>query len=285
MASNIRTRPNRERAGATGISRRGFVGLVSASLVGQWIAEMPRMVWAEQKVVPMIPGFLRGSEALVNSEESLQALNHGGEPLYESIREAIPQELPLEIVSSADLGGEPFPSDSARIWVHGLLPPEHARLDQNVAFIDFEVVTEPEPGVGPYTHLAWTFERYPVINLSGPTSFTVPVGADSRTEFRISYRREDTFDVDDMVSHDLGLKRGTRPGVASPTISIPPFKQEYARSTELRAQDRFRKPRLRAGTYLFSLSTTANRALPVPANYDWLVPEYLLFLAVSVQPQ
>jgi hypothetical protein len=260
---------------APGMTRRGFVGMVSATLAAQWFTEIPRSAWAESGKMFLTPGYLRGSEVIAGSPDLLMDLNWHNEAFFERVRQVIPEELPLEIVSSADLGGPELAEGSARLWVHGMLPPDDVHFDREVDAIDLEIVTVPEPGVGPYRFLAWTYERDPVVNVSGATSCIVPIGADSTFELRLRVHRVGSGAEPSARKRDGDPTSAYRDGMTE---------VEHEFSAQLSASDQYRRPKLRAGTYVFPLSMAASESMPLPANRDWLVPRDLLFLMFSVEP-
>ena len=256
----------------SGLDRRRFVGMVGASLAAQWLLDPPSLGWSATAAPPeglsLVPGYLRASHLAVTDESVLRDLSDPLLPPYDTLRRVIPEVLPLEFISSTEIGRVPigFEEGCARIRVHGVLPPREFRLAENVEALHLEAEISPEQAMTPFRHYVWGYDKGPVVNISGPTRFDVPVGKGVALRLLTSFE---------------WAGRGAVPGGSEDGKGRAPV---HRCSTILTLNDRYGQPRLRPGVYCLPLSDEALKAFPLVANRDWLVPDELPYLLMSVQP-
>lgn len=260
-----------------GFDRRRFVSLVTAGVAGGWLADNCSVAWAATVATPsgssLVPGYLRFSDEVVGDDEFLCSLSDFRTPLYNRLRPLLPVGRPVEFVSSVHLGGVPhgFASGRARIWVHGLLPPDSVAFSAGLDAIHLHAeVDHPKIETSP-RHYVWGFCQTPVANLSGATSFEVPVDDDTTVRLVMSFEAAPaaSFGRARNVGTDFGGREG---GVRSVDFA-----------TEFTLMDRYGEPRLRPGIYCLPLNDEAQKAFPLVANRDFLVPDNLPYLLFSVQ--
>jgi hypothetical protein len=257
-----------------GVDRRAFVTLVSASLAAQWLAAPRWLGSATTAAMPegpaLVPGYLRGSSTLVSDDATLQLLSHGRTPFHDAIRAALSPLMPLELIPATELDRvEPLEGSRAQVQVHGLLPPDGVREDRGLRSAELLVRLMSADQPDPPAFVAWSYERLPVEQLAGGSSFTLPLGDDVRMRLAVRVQRGVS---DDHVRSEAGA------GEAVPVSRRP---QVYV--VDLPAADEWGLPRLRPGLYAIPLSLEAQRSVPLPANRDWLVPLDLQFLMFSVR--
>jgi len=258
-------------ATTSGVDRRRFVGLVGASLAAHWLMDPPTLGWSATVAPPtgtvLVPGYLRASHRAVIDEAVLRDLSDPGLLPHDTLRRVIPMDIPLEFVSSLDIGEVPvkFAKQRARIHVHGVLPPFDFILADDIEALHLEAEISLDQKTTPSRHYVWGFDKGPVENLSGPTRFDAPLGEG------VSLRLDTTFErtAGGAVSGGRGVGRG---GASNPRCS-----------TVLTLEDRAGQPRLRPGVYCLPLNEKAVNAFPLVANRDWLVPEELPYLLFSVE--
>ncbi len=257
-----------------GLDRRRFVGLVGASLAGQWLIDPASSAWSATATPPsgttLVPGYLRASHLAMTDESVLRDLSDPRLSPHDTLRRVIPADLPLEFISSTQIGKVPmdFRDGCARIRVHGVLPPSHFSLAANVEAIHLEAEISLETKAMPFSHYVWGFDKGPVENVSGPTRFDIPVGKEAALNLWTSFE---------------WASRGVSPG----SFEVSGGENGVALrrySTLLTAEDRYGQPRLRPGVYCLPLNGKAQKAFPLVANRDWLVPDELPYLLLSVQP-
>jgi len=257
-----------------GLDRRRFVGLVGASLAGQWLIDPASSAWSATATPPsgtaLVPGYLRASHLAMTNESVIRDLSDPRIPLHDTLRRVIPEGIPLEFISSTGIGKVPltFDEDCAILRVHGVLPPERFNLAANIEALHLEAEILPEPGMGPFNHYVWGFDTSPVENISGPTRFDVPLGKEAVLDLWTSF--EWATRGERRRPRSLAIGKGAE--------SVMTF------GTRLTLEDRYGEPRLRPGVYCLPLSDKAQGAFPLVANRDWLVPDELPFLLFSVQP-
>jgi len=256
----------------SGLDRRRFVGMVGASLAAQWLVDPPSLGWSATVAPPggisLVPGYLRASHLAVADESVLRDLNDPLLPPHDILRRVIPQEIPLEFISSTEIGQVPvgFDEGCARIRVHGVLPPRDFELAETVEALHLEAEISLDAGKPSFGHYVWGFDKRPVENISGPTRFDVPVGKGAALALWTSFERAGRGTV-------LG-----GPGEGDDRAPLHRF------STVMTLEDRYGEPRLRPGVYCLPLNDEALKAFPLVANHDWLVPNELPYLLLSVQP-
>jgi len=255
----------------TGVDRRRFVGLVGASLAAHWLMDPPTLGWSATVTPPagtvLVPGYLRASHRAVVDETVLRDLSDPGLPPHDTLRRVIPMDVPLEFVSSIDIGEVPvkFDKQCARIHIHGVLPPLDFNLADDVEALHLEAEIALEAETTPARFYVWGLDKGPVENMSGPTRFDVPLGKE------ISLRLDTTFERTAVAVESGGRGIG-RSGESSPRCT-----------TVLTLRDRVGHPQLRPGVYCLPLSQKALDAFPLVANRDWLVPDWLPYLLFSVE--
>jgi hypothetical protein len=258
--------------GRNGLDRRRFVGLVGASLAAQWLIDPPSLGWSATAAAPdgtvLVPGYLRASHLAMTDESVLRDLSDPLLPPHDTLRRVIPEGLPLEFISSTEIGRVPmgFEEGCARIRVHGVLPPREFSLADNVEALHLEAEISLEQEMAPFGHYVWGFDKDPVENISGPTRFDVPVGKG------VALRLWTSFEW---------AGRGAVRGGSDDGKGRAPV---HRCSTILTLNDRYGEPKLRPGVYCLPLSDEAQKAFPLVANRDWLVPDELPYLLMSVQP-
>jgi len=261
-----------EGAARRGLDRRRFVGLVGASLAGQWLIDPASSAWSATAAPPsgasLVPGYLRASHLAMANESVLRDLSDPQIPLHDTLRRVIPEGLPLEFISSTEIGKVPIDFDQgcARVRVHGVLPPREFSLADNVEALHLEAEISLEQETAPFSHYVWGFDKGPVENVSGPTRFDVPVGKGVALRLWTSFEWAALGAVTSRFEDGKG---------GAPLRRF---------STVLTLNDRYGEPRLRPGIYCLPLNSEAQKAFPLVANRDWLVPDELPFLLMSVQP-
>lgn len=261
---------HRDQTGA-GVDRRRFVGLVGASLAAHWLAEPPTLGWSASAAPPagtaLIPGYLRASHLAVMDSSVLRDLSDPRLPPHDVLRRVIPADLPLEFISSTEIGKVPMEFDGgrARVHIHGVLPPSEFRLADGVGALHLEAAISIEGEGVPISHYVWGFDTSPVENISGPTGFDVPLGKGVALQLHTSFERAEF---------------GAGPGHAGDGKGGVPLRRF---STLLTLEDRYGQPRLRPGVYCLPLNDKALSAFPLVANRDWLVPDDLPYVLFSVE--
>lgn len=256
---------------AAGVDRRRFVGLVGASLAAHWLMDPPTLGWSASAAPPagtvLIPGYLRASHLAVVDPSVLHDLSDPRLPPHDVLRRVIPSELPLEFISSTEIGKVPmeFEGGRARVHIHGVLPPNEFRLADGVGALHLEAAIATPLEAVPISHYVWGFDPSPVENISGPTGFDVPVGKGTALQLLTSFERAET---------------GAGPGHAGDGKGGAPIRRF---STLLTLEDRYGQPRLRPGVYCLPLNNKALSAFPLVANRDWLVPDDLPYLLFSIE--
>lgn len=254
-----------------GLDRRRFVGMVGASLAAEWLIDPASLGWSATAAPPsgevLVPGYLRASHLAVADESVLCDLSDPALPPYDTLRRVIPEELPLEFISSTEIGKVPveFENGCARFHIHGVLPPHEFSLAAGVEALHLEAEVSLEQEKIPYRHYVWGFDGGPVENISGPTRFEVPVGEGAALGLQT------TFEPVEEVARfgDSGKGRG-----GAPILGF---------STLFTLEDHDGQPRLRPGVYCLPLNEKALDAYPLVANRDWLVPDDLPYLLFSVE--
>lgn len=261
-----------------GLNRRSFVWMVSSALAATWITDLR---WSSAGEIPaapdgpaLMPGYLHGSRELVMDEVSRSVLYRTGTPFYDGVRAGISADEPLEFVPADTLDAVPrLEGTSAVVEVLGLLPPDQVRLDHAIEAIDLVVAFKTREQPNPPSFLAWTYDRRPIEQLAGPTRFNVPLGDDVVVRLAIRLDRDrPAWDPDPRDDTDDARRTGDD---RRPEVFL----------TEIPVHDSWQSPRLRAGLYVLPMSRPAQRAIPGPANREWLTPLDLQFLAVLVRPQ
>ncbi len=264
-------RANTARDERSGVDRRRFVGLVGASLATHWLVNPPSLGWSATAAPPpgisLVPGYLRGSHPAMADESVIRDLSDPALPPHDTLRRVIPEDLPLEFISSTEIGKVPaeFEAGCARVHIHGVLPPRDFSLSERIAAIHLEAEIAPKPGMAPFSHYVWGFDKGPVENISSPTRFDMPVSKGATLRLWTTFQWEE---------RDPG---SGRPGDGKGGARLQQF------STVLTLEDRYGEPRLRPGVYCMPLNDQALNAFPLVANRDWLVPENLPYLLFSVQ--
>lgn len=259
------------RAERSGVDRRRFVGLVGASLATHWLVNPPSLGWSATAAPPsgisLVPGYLRGSHLAMTDESVIRDLSDPALPPHDTLRRVIPEDLPLEFISSTEIGKVPleFKGGCARVHIHGVLPPRDFSLSERIDAIHLEAEIAPEQGRPSFSHYVWGFDKGPVENISGPTRFDAPVGK------RATLRLWTSFEWEERGPGNGG------PGDGKGGARLQQF------STVLTLEDRYGEPRLRPGVYCMPLNDKALNAFPLVANRDWLVPDDLPYLLFSVQ--
>lgn len=255
-----------------GVDRRRFVGMVGASLASQWLIGAPRLGWSATAAPPtgtrLVPGYLRASHLAVTDENVLADLSNPLLPPHDVLRRVIPEDLPLEFVSSKEIGEVPlgFDKGCARVHVHGVLPRVEFGLADGVEAIHLEAEISTESEELPATHYVWGYDTGPVENISGPTRFDAAVGKGLALTLKTVFER---------------AGRGSLSGFAEGVRGRAPA---HILNTVWTLEDRFDAERLRPGVYCLPLNDDAAGAFPLVANRDWLVPDKLPYLLLSVQP-
>jgi hypothetical protein len=270
-------------AGPKHLHRREFLLLLSASVAAPYLMGLPRPLWAAGTgapaagLVPLSLGFLRGSDAMVADAAVLRGLNDPRRAVLTALRGAVPEGSPLEVVplSRPNQQAGDFPSGEAMLWIHGMYPPARARDDRAITSVTAEVDFFLPGGSQPFSYLAWSYAERPVVNEAAPVGFKVPVGGGSAIRVRINVAR---------------FERGTRailgPAVDAATsgaAALAPARGERLAS-QFADPGRPNELSLGPGIYFLPLGTAASQALPFDVTADYLVPDTLPFLVVSMVP-
>ena len=267
-----------------GLHRRQFLVLVSASLATPYLLGLPKSLWAAEaeagvaRLVPLTLGYLTGGDVLVADERVVHRLNDPRKSVLETLRAALPEGAAIEARPvrdfSQDLGD--FPTDRAKLWVHGMFPPARVRSDSDIEAVDVDVDFFQPGGSQPFTYLAWRFRTLPVVNESAPVGINVPVGGGSAIRLRVTVTRRASgsgslFDK----ALDLG-----RSGAAALN---PPQSDRF--TAQFNDPGRANELSLKPGIYLVPLGPKANAALPFTVNSDYLVPAERPYLVLSMVPE
>lgn len=264
-------RPNLPSASG-GLDRRRFVGLVTASVAASWLVTPARRATAGAVApgsVELIPGYLADSARLVQDEATLCRLSDPEISFFDTLQAAAggTDVVPLVLVPATQVGGAPaeFASGHARLWIHGFMPPDRVRRDHGLLRADLEVEVVAD-GVR-HRHLAWSYRRDPVANLASPTTCGLPLDGKTGLDLYLTTQRQDRSAIGGPADRDGGTASGTA--------------RTY--HTMLTCDAAYGESGLRPGVYALPLSDAAAKALPLPANHDWLVPDDLLYVLLSVE--
>jgi len=242
--------------GSVAFLAEALAGAHNLALAGEAVA----------RAQPMTIGYLRGSQALLDNEEILRRLEAPDDRLADLVREAWSSFEPMEIIPAERVlaGDEKLLDGPVRVSVHGLLPPPDVTtefdLESGVLEVGYRI-----PGHGVIEFTAWAFDRHPVLGVGRPTSFTVPVhlgeplklSLQTRTRRSLSHRRSDATDAGTSILRTVATL-----------------------GTGIGSSDQ----KLTTGLYFIGLSPEARAALPIPATYDFLVPDDQPFLVISISP-
>ncbi len=260
------------------LNRREALALLSAAAVPVMLGA-PRALAAavaigDDSAIALEPGYLLGSHLVVEDPALRRRLNDPREPLAEAFRAALPEEYPLAVVPTGAVGGSAgeITTPQARVWVHGLLPPPRPPRLIDLHSLILTAMTSPAGQGAPFSFHAWSFAASVSGPSSSPTQFVIPVASDVTVRLHL-----------DLVRRPNGVTSPSKPVAAGDDARSATAGDDRLAVT-LGDRPVGGAPSLRAGLYLLPLDGASERAMPMAASYDYLVPNDLLFLAYSVAP-